>query len=169
MTAPEAIAFVARHGIVLQSAQHATVPSLAAAVAGERIRGSWWAHPKSREIYRALVAVHGSPDVVATRLVDGKITLIHRRLWAALAALTWSERLVRARMARVTEEHTEAGRHETHEVPFPDWLPTPLPLPSVEQAISALGAPLAASLLPPGGATPRSRGSAGRAARGRHR
>jgi hypothetical protein len=40
MSPKEAIAFVKRHGIVLESAR-GPVPSLAEAVAGEPIRGSW--------------------------------------------------------------------------------------------------------------------------------
>ena len=48
MSAADALAFVERHGIVLESARHAAIPSLAEAIAGEPIRGSWWAHPKGR-------------------------------------------------------------------------------------------------------------------------
>jgi len=47
----EALAFVERHGVVLQAAR-GPVPSLAEAVAGGRIRGSWWGHPKGHEIFR---------------------------------------------------------------------------------------------------------------------
>src|SRR5262249_46225255 len=61
----DALAFVARHGVVLQSARHARIPSLAEFIAGEAIRGSWWGHKKGREIFRALAAVHASGDVVA--------------------------------------------------------------------------------------------------------
>ena len=46
----EALAFVDRHGAVLQAAR-GPVPNLAEAVAGERIRGSWWGHPKGRAIF----------------------------------------------------------------------------------------------------------------------
>jgi hypothetical protein len=142
-----ALGFVARHGIVMQSAHHATIPSLAAAIAGEKIRGSWWGHEKGREIFRALNKVYDSPDVVATPLVDGKLTLIHRRLWPALATLAREGKIDRARLRKVTQEHTDAGRHEKHEVPFPDWLPRDLELPSLSSAMEQLGAPLAALLL----------------------
>src|SRR4051794_28145936 len=103
------VAFVEEHGIVMQSAQHATIPSLASAIAGEPIKGSWWGHPRGREIFRALGVVYESPDVVATNLVGGKLTLIHRRLWPALASLAYEGRIDRARLAKVTQEHTEAG------------------------------------------------------------
>jgi hypothetical protein len=170
MSPDEALAFVIAHGVVLQSAHHPSIPSLAAKVAGERIRGSWWAHPKSKEIFRALVAVYESRDVVATKLVDDKLTLVHRRLWAPLAALAYRGRIEPARLTKVTQEHTAAGRHEKKELPFPSWLPKKLALPATEdEALSQLGASLAASLLRSGGAEPRSPASAGRAARGRRR
>jgi hypothetical protein len=162
-------AFVEAHGIVLVSARHATVPSLAAAIAGAPIRGSWWAHEKSHEIFRALSALADDEALVFTRLVDGKLTLVHRRLWPALAALVRAGRLDAARMARVDQEHTPSGKHVTRETPLDDWLPRELRLPSEEEALSQLGA-LRDALLPrPGGAAPGSPPSAGRAARARRR
>ena len=52
MTGADAIRFVERHGVVLESAKHATIPSLAEAIAGEPIRGGWWSHPKGKAIFR---------------------------------------------------------------------------------------------------------------------
>jgi len=83
MTAAEAIAFVRQHGVVLASAQGA-VPRLTEAITGEPIKGSWWAHPKSHHIFGILQAVTDSEDILVCRLVDGKLTLVHRRLWPAL-------------------------------------------------------------------------------------
>ena len=165
----DALAFIEERGVVMQSAQHARIPSFAELVAGEKIRGSWWAHEKGREIFRALAAVYESPHVVALKLVDGKLTLVHRRLWAALATLGYERVIARARLTKVTQEHTESGRHEKHEVPFPDWLPRGLELPPVDEALSQLGELTAALLLRPGGGAPGSRASAGRAARARRR
>ena len=51
MNVEQALAFVERHGIVAESAQHANVPSLAAAIAGSPIRGSWWTHPQRETIF----------------------------------------------------------------------------------------------------------------------
>jgi hypothetical protein len=165
----DALAFIDRHGLVMQSADHPLVPSLASFVAGEKIRGSWWAHPKGRDIFRALAAVYDSGDVVATRLVAGKLTLIHRRLWPALAALAHDGRIDKGCLTKVTQEHTDAGRHEKREEPFPDWLPRGLSLPSTADALSQLGERTAALPLRSGGAAPRSPASAGRGARARRR
>ena len=75
--------WVCKQGVVLQSAR-GPVPNLAEHVAGEPIRGSWWGHSSGHEIFAVLTRVLDSPDVIATRVVDGKVTLIHRRVWPAL-------------------------------------------------------------------------------------
>ena len=117
----EAVAFVERHGIVLQAAR-GPVPSLAEAVAGGPIRGSWWGHPKGKEIFRAAGAVCDSPDVLVCRLVDGKITYVHRRLWPSLVKL--AARFPRAHLAKVWDEHTASGMHRSRREAFPSWVPS---------------------------------------------
>src|SRR6185369_886991 len=76
----EGLAFVRRHGIGLQAAR-GPVPSLAEEIAGRPIRGSWWGHPKGHEIFRVADAVSESDEVLVCKLVDGKVTYVHRRLW----------------------------------------------------------------------------------------
>lgn len=120
MTSAEAVRFVERHGIVLESARHATVPSLAEAVAGEPLKGSWWSHPKSRAIFAATRAVRDSPEILVCRLVDDKICFAHQRVWPALVRL--GDRLPRNRLARVREIHSESGAHRVEEIPFPRWV-----------------------------------------------
>lgn len=117
----EELDWLREHGVVMQSAR-GPVPSLAEWVAGEPIRGSWWGHPSGHEIYRVLNLVRASPEVVATRLIDGKVTLIHRRLWPALVRV--AERFPAERLAAIDEEHTGSGAHRTIEIPFPDWVPS---------------------------------------------
>ena len=120
MTAKQALAFVEKHGIVLQSAR-GRVPSFADFVAGEPIRGSWWGHPRSKEIFRLAEAVTGSGEVLVCRLVDGRVTYVHRRLWPALVRL--SDRFPGEALARVWSEHTASGAHARRRQPFPDWVP----------------------------------------------
>src|SRR6185436_13179496 len=121
MTAGEALAFIEEQGVVLVSAK-GPVPSLTEFIAGEPIKGSWWGHPKGQQIFVILEAVTDSDDVLACRLIKGKITLVHRRLWPALARL--AGRLAPEQIAKVHQEHTASGRHVNKEVPFPDWVPT---------------------------------------------
>jgi hypothetical protein len=112
--------WVREQGVVLQSAR-GPLPTLAEHIAGESIRGSWWGHSSGHEIFAALNRVLDSPDVIATRLVNGKITLIHRRFWPALVRV--ADRFPAERLAAVDEVHTASGAHRTIEVPFPDWVP----------------------------------------------
>jgi hypothetical protein len=115
-----ALAFVREHGVVLVSAK-GPVPRLTEAIAGEPIKGSWWGHAKGKQIFAVLQNVGEHEDVLMCRLVDGKVTLVHRRLWPALAAA--AAQFAPERIAKVAQEHTDAGHHENHETPFPDWAP----------------------------------------------
>jgi len=70
------------YGLLLQSDEH--LPCVVTTIVGARVRGSWWGHPLGQTIYHVtgnLVAHH---DVLATKLVSGKVTYVHRKLWPAL-------------------------------------------------------------------------------------
>jgi len=121
MTVADALGFVERHGVVLESARHAKIPSLAEAIAGEPIRGSWWSNPKGKAIFRLTRAVRDADDVLVCRLVDDKITFAHRRIWPALVRLV--DQLKLSRLARISEVHGESGAHRVDEIPFPRWVP----------------------------------------------
>lgn len=116
----KAFAFVEEHGVVLESGR-GPVPSLADAIAGELIRGSWWGHQKGRDIFRATRAIRDSSDVLVCRLIDGKITFVHRRLWPALVRL--ADRLEPGTLIAIREKHTASGAHKLVTTPFPRWVP----------------------------------------------
>ena len=121
MTVEEAAAFVRKHGVVLASARGA-VPRLTEAIVDEPIKGSWWAHPKSRQIFAILQSLTESEDILVCRVVDGKVTFVHRRLWPALVRV--AERFPPNQIAQVREEHTPSGQHVSRDVPFPKWVPS---------------------------------------------
>lgn len=133
------LAWVREQGVVLQSAR-GPVPNLAEHVVGEPIRGSWWGHAASDEIFAALNRVRRSDAVVATRLIEGRVTLIHRRLWPALVRV--ADRFPPDRLAAIDEQHTASGAHRTVEVPFPAWVPpedvAAATLLGVEEALAQL-------------------------------
>jgi hypothetical protein len=108
------------HGVLLESAR-GPVPNAAELVAGEPIRGSWWGHASGDAIFEALNELAESPDVVRTRLLGGKVTVIHSQLWPALFRL--ADRLPVERLAALHEEHTSSGAHRVSEQPFPEWVP----------------------------------------------
>ena len=66
------------------------LPSVAGLVAGEPIRGSWWGHPRGRAIFLAARKLAAHPDVLAAKLISGKVTYVHRRLWPALLGVATS-------------------------------------------------------------------------------
>lgn len=140
MTAEEAAAFIREHGVVLASAR-GPVPRLTEAIVAGPIKGSWWAHPKSHQIFAILQTVTESKDILVCRVVDDRVTLVHRRLWPALVRV--AERFPPHQIAQVREEHTPSGHHVSREVPFPTWVPAEVRQEakriSEEEALTALG------------------------------
>jgi hypothetical protein len=114
--------FVQQHGVVLASAK-GPVPSVAEAIVGEPIVGSWWSHPKGQQIFDALSTIDDDDDIRCFKLVDHKITFVHRRLWPALACLARAGVLDAGRVASIQQEHMPTGEHRTFTTPFPDWVP----------------------------------------------
>ena len=135
--------FVEKHGIVLASAR-GPVPTIAQEVAGEPIVGSWWSHKRAHAIFDALCSIDDDAEhVKCFRLVDKKITFVHRRLWPALARLAEAGVLPAERVAAIHQEHMPSGEHRNFTVPFPEWVPADERAAaddlSVEQARAQLG------------------------------
>ena len=115
----EALNFVKTKGIVLESA-HGRVPTFVDFVAGERVTG-WWNHPKGRSIFALTRIIRDSPDILICRLIDRKVTYVHRRMWSALVKL--SDELNESDLAAIREEHLPSGRHRLVVTQFPTWVP----------------------------------------------
>ena len=138
MTPKQALSFVETNGLTLESGR-GPVPSLAQTIAGEAIRGSWWAHPKAHVIFLCSRAIRESKDVLVCRLVGGKVTYVHRRLWPALVRL--AEQFDAHSLAAIQEVHTDMGQHEIEFTAFPGWVPS-----EVTQAAANLTAEQAGEL-----------------------
>jgi hypothetical protein len=115
----DALRFVEANGIVLESS-HGRVPTFVDFVAGERVT-RWWGHPKSRLIFALTRAMRDSPDVLTCRLIDGKVTYIHLRLWPALVKL--AAELDVKNLGAIREEHSPGGKHQLVVTEFPQWVP----------------------------------------------
>lgn len=150
MTPRQALAFVKKHGIVLQAAR-GPVPSFAEHVAGGPIAGSWWAHAHGHEIFALATALSDHADVLVCKLVAAKVTYVHRRLWPALVKL--APRFDKSQLAKVDNEHTASGAHRSVATPFPQWVPEDVhreaALLSVDDAERALAPILAPKLTKP--------------------
>ena len=64
--------------------QDKSFPSVVGVITGESLAGSWWSHPRSDEIFRAVSAIAAHPDVLTCKLYGAKVTFVHRTLWPAV-------------------------------------------------------------------------------------
>jgi len=73
------------YGLLLES--DARLPSVARLVASAPIRGSWWAHPMGGAIYAVSGWLATRDNVLVCKLVSGKVTYVHGRLWPVMFAV----------------------------------------------------------------------------------
>ena len=79
------LAALVQHGLLLK--QDKALPSVVGLLTGESLRTSWWSHPKAHLIFAVLSELADHPDVLVTKLLHRKDTLVHRSLWPALLAV----------------------------------------------------------------------------------
>ena len=80
-----ALAALAEKGLLLK--QDKTFPNVVGILTGESLRTSWWSHPEARLIFSVLSELADHPDVLFTKLLCRKDTLVHRSLWPAVLAV----------------------------------------------------------------------------------
>lgn len=80
---------IAKHGLLLL--QDKTALDVVSILSGEKLSTSWWSHAAGQKIFACLERLDDDADVLTTRLVAGKITYIHRRLWPAFLAIALSQ------------------------------------------------------------------------------
>jgi hypothetical protein len=93
-----------RHGLLLK--QDKRLPNVVTLVTGETLETSWWSHPKGNLIFRVLDELSDHRDVLFTKLLSGKDTLVHRSLWPAFLAVassgeSWQRRQLSAGALRL--------------------------------------------------------------------
>src|SRR2546422_5573313 len=81
-----ALAFIDERSIVLSTGR-SSLPSLAEAIAGRQLRGSWMANPEVFGIYKILGTVSRSAAVLSAPLVLGKETFLDASLAPAVARI----------------------------------------------------------------------------------
>ncbi|MEK6373275.1 MAG: hypothetical protein AABO58_11330 [Acidobacteriota bacterium] len=101
---------IAEHGLLLL--QDKKLANVVTFMTGERVKGSWWSHPRAQDIFNALEALP-EDQVIATKLVGGKVTFVHRSLWPDLLAVVTGD--------REYQVHTKSGRHEKRYEAWDVW------------------------------------------------
>lgn len=91
-----------------------SLPSVVGLVGGPDVKGSWWGHEKGHEIFRDLESLDAHADALVTRLVSGKVTYLHRRLWldfisVATANEAWQSRGISSAARRLLASVAKEG------------------------------------------------------------
>lgn len=107
---------IEKQGVLLL--QDKTALDVVGIVAGEKLSTSWWGHAAGQKIFACLERLDDDSDVLATRLVAGKITYVHRRLWPAFLAIaqsraSWQMSGLSTDAARLLESVTQSGTRAT--------------------------------------------------------
>ena len=109
-------------GVLLLSDK--ALPNVVSLVAGKAVKGSWWGHERGHEIFRYLQKLDADPDSMTTRLVSGKVTYLHRRLWpdflsVATAKEDWQVRGLSGSARRLLTRVDQEGEVRTDKMgPF---------------------------------------------------
>jgi len=103
---------LARYGLLLK--QDKRLPSAITLLAGAPLAISWWSHPQGRVFFRVLAALEDHPDVLVTKLLHGKDTLVHRSLWPEFLTLadageSWQSAGLSAPARRLLQRVQQAG------------------------------------------------------------
>lgn len=64
--------------------QDKVLANVVSILTGESLRTSWWSHPKAHLIFSVLSELAEHPDVLVTKLLYRKDTLVHKSLWPAV-------------------------------------------------------------------------------------
>ena len=73
------------NGFLLES--DPKLPSVCSLIAGTALRGSWWSDPLAQTIFQVNERLEDHPDVLITKLVSGKVTFVHRKIWAEVVTI----------------------------------------------------------------------------------
>jgi len=111
-----------RLGLMLET--DACLPSVASLIAGEPVSGSWWSHASAQKIFSTLGQLADHRDVMFTKLISGKVTLVHRKLWPEIIAIgtaraPWQMKGLSKSARQLLEMIDEQGSLRTDQLAWP--------------------------------------------------
>lgn len=94
------------------------LPSVCTLISGEPMKGSWWSHPMAQVIFAVNERLEDHPDVLITKLVSGKVTFVHRKLWPEIFVIgtarePWQLRNLSELAQRILKRVDEEGSVST--------------------------------------------------------
>ena len=81
----KALAELERLGLFMLADNH--FASLVSVLVGRPIPGSWWGAQEGKLIYQIANELEAHYDVQVLKLVSGKVTFVHRKLWPAIYSI----------------------------------------------------------------------------------
>ena len=72
-------------GLLLLS--DSNLPSVSGLIAGEKFRGSWWAHKEAQTIFAVSEMLEDHKDILIVKLISDKVTFVHRELWGRIYSI----------------------------------------------------------------------------------
>lgn len=108
----EIVSSLKHFGLLLK--QDKNLPNVVTLLTGQALSTSWWSHPKAGLIFSVLSELADHPDVLFTKLLHRKDTLVDRSLWAdfltvATAGEQWQWRGLSSRARSLFEAAMTAG------------------------------------------------------------
>lgn len=100
---PEVERALQQYGLLLEHDKE--LPSVTSIVAGEPIAGSWWGHRLGHQIYALIGELERRSGKLSAKIIDGKVTYVHDRLWPAFLSVAQAD--ARERLAKVAQGAVE--------------------------------------------------------------
>ena len=109
-----------RFGFLLES--DPKLPSVVTLITGEPLKKSWWSHPMGQTIFAVNEKLEDHKDVLITKLVAGKVTFVHRKLWPEVISIgtareSWQTKTLSASARSLLQLIEERGAVITNELP----------------------------------------------------
>ena len=106
-------------GLLLLS--DADFPNVTGLITGERVRGSWWSHKQSQDIFVVSEMLEDHPDVMTMKLLSGKVTFVHRELWNRIYSIgvareEWQLKKLSPNASKLLKMLDDAGSLQTDKV-----------------------------------------------------
>src|SRR5688572_11292333 len=97
------------------------LPDLTHTITNEKVRGSWWSHKLGHTIFAVSEMLVDHPDVLVMKLISGKVTYVHRKLWNRIYSIgvareDWQLKNLSPEALRLLEAVEAAGLIQTYKL-----------------------------------------------------
>ncbi|TPI21094.1 hypothetical protein [Mesorhizobium sp. B4-1-1] len=95
--------YLESHGLIPLSPAEGLV-SLVDLILGPGVTGNWWGHDRANDAYNAYSALANDPNVIVVKLIDYKVTLVHRNIWNPIFKIALDDKRISWRKSSLSPE-----------------------------------------------------------------